>query len=87
MLIRCGKFTAKGDAVFAMILEIGEDIIKVILLKIVSSMQQKGERAHSLRMRAIDCSSVHRLEIGGDENERSGDGGREGRGRGRGNRL
>ena len=59
MLIRRGKFTAKGDAVFSMILEIGEDIIKVILLEVVSSMQQKGEGAHSLMLRAIDCSSVH----------------------------
>lgn len=38
MLIRRGKVTTKGDALFAVILEIGEDILKVILLKVVSSM-------------------------------------------------
>jgi len=87
LLIRGGKFTAKGDAVFAMILEIGEDILKVILLKVVSSMQQKGERAHSLILRANERSSVHGLEVGGDEGERGGDGGRVGGGRRRGNGL
>lgn len=81
MLIRRGKFTAKGNALLAMILEIGEDIIKVILLKVVSSMQQKCEGADSLILRAIKSSSVHGLEVGGDEGERGGDGGRV-RGRG-----
>ena len=87
LLIRHGKFTTKGDAVFAMILEIGEDIVKVILLKIVSSMQQKGEGADSLILRAINSSSVHGLAVGGDEGERGGDGGRVRGGGGRGDGL
>ena len=66
-----------------MVLKVGDNVIKVVLLKIVSSMQQEVQRAEGVAphfgeavlvfaRRVLDVSGEHGVEIGSDVLQRVG---------------